>query len=107
MPAGFRFPTGEEIYDGIMSKIEPELLTANLKTLDAPYANETKEAHDARYARYSTAFATYKVEYAKWVSELHQAVAAYKRAVRKASEGVEGEQEAALLKNLEDQFASA
>jgi len=107
MPAGFRFPTGQEIYDGIMGRIEPELLTANLDRLDDPYKGETPEEHKKRYERYSRAFAQYKVEYGKWVANLNQAVAAYKRAVTQAAEGAEKEQEAELLKHLEDQMFSA
>lgn len=105
MPEGFQFPTGQQIYDMIMGQIEPELLTANLDTLDAPYAGESKDAHDARYERYSRAFAKYKVAYAQWVSELHQAIGSYKRAVRKAAEGANQEKEEQILKNLEDQFS--
>lgn len=107
LPEGFRFPTGEEVYDGIMSKIEPELVNANLPHLDEPYKGETPDEHTSRYARYSKAFAQYKVEYQKWVTNLRQAVAVYKRSVMKAAEGAEGEQEAALLKNLEDEMLTA
>jgi len=107
MPEGFRFPTGEEIYDSIMQKIEPELVNANLKALDAPYQGESEAEHKTRYERYSRAFAAYKVEYQKWVTNLRQAVGAYKKAVMKASEGAEKEEEAMLLKNLEDQFETA
>lgn len=106
LPQGIRFPSGEEIYDMIMQKIEPELTHANLPHLDEPYANETEAAHKTRYARYSKAFAAYKVEYKKWVARLHEAVAAYQRAVTRAAEGADKDQEEMILKNLEDQIHS-
>jgi hypothetical protein len=104
MPEGFRFPTGEEIYDGIMGKIEPELLNANLPHLDEPYAGETEAEHAARYERYSRSFATYKTEYQKWVGNLRHAVSVYKQAVMHAAEGAEMEQETELLKHLEEEI---
>ncbi len=50
------FESAETLYDFFMSHIEPDLVSANIPTLDTPYKNETKEEHDARYAQYSLAY---------------------------------------------------
>jgi len=96
--------TGEQIYDSIMSGIEPELVLANLESLDAPYASESAEEHTARYARYGKAFAQYAQKYALFISSLSNAVHVYKRAVLQAAEHVTGSKESELLQGLSDQM---
>lgn len=102
-----RIPSGTEIYDGIMSRIEPELLSTNLKTLDVPYKKETKDEHATRYKRYSKAFAEYKKRYSMWAQNFKRAIKAYKRAVTKAVERLtKGKEDLALLA-LEEQMKTA
>lgn len=74
-----QMPSGTEVYDGLMSAIEPELVSSNLAHLDEPYVNETPEEHDARYERYNNAFAQYEIAFAKWMSDLQQAVRSFRR----------------------------
>lgn len=100
-------PSGTEIYDRIMKQIEPELMTANLKKLDALYRKETKKEHAVRYQRYSKAFALYRKRYKAWGAALKKAVSAYKRAVTKAVERLTKGREDEVLRNLEEQMRTA
>lgn len=50
------FKSAEALYDFFMSHIEPDLVSANIPTLDVPYKGETEEEHDARYAQYTLAY---------------------------------------------------
>ncbi len=104
---GKALPTGQEIYDRLMSKIEPELVLKNLKKLDAPYKKETKAQRKKRYARYGKAFKEYRTQYKVWLSRVNLAIAAYKRAVVKASEKVSKTKEDAALAELEKQMKAA
>lgn len=45
----------DEIYDAIMGRIEPELTSAQIPTLEEKYKNETTEEKMARDARYAAA----------------------------------------------------
>jgi len=44
------------LYDFFMQFIEPDLMTKNIPTLDAPYAGETPEEKEDRYAQYEAAY---------------------------------------------------
>ncbi len=103
----FAFPTGREVYDRIIVKIEPELVTANLKKLDAPYKKETKAARKKRYARYAKALKQYRKEYNAWIARLRMAVSAYKKAVTRAVEKMNKTKEDDALKALEAQMFAA
>lgn len=103
----FTFPTGEEVYDKIMGSIEPELVRKNLKTLDAPYKDETEEEKKKRYARYSKAFAKYKVAYKEWITKLQTAVKVYKKTMMKVAEKQAKNEEDAMLSDLESQISLA
>lgn len=100
-------PTGEQVYDNIMKQIEPELVLANLQSLDEPYANETDTEHAARYERYGKAFAVYEERYNAWVSDLSSAVSAYKRAIGRATEKVARTREDSELESLASLMLSA
>ena len=102
-----RILSGTEIYDGIMSRIEPELLSTNLKKLDAPYKKETKDQHAARYKRYGKAFVEYRKRYAAWAKNFKRALKAYKRAVVKAVERLTKGKEDQVLLDLEAQIKTA
>lgn len=104
---GFAVPSGTEIYDAIMRKIEPELIRVNLDKLDAPYKNETEAEHRARYRRYSKAFAAYKKAFSAWSLNLKKAVQSYKRAVLKATEKVAKKDEETAMQSLEEQIKAA
>ena len=102
-----RIPTGPQIYDALMSKIEPELMRANLGALDAPYKDEAPEARAARYKRYSKAFIAYKKAFKDWSKQLNKAVKAYKTALFKTVETLSQSKQDAALQALELQLQSA
>lgn len=83
----FPLPTGDEIYDALMSKIDMELITVNIPTLDEKYKNESPADQVLRLKRYQTAYAEYDKAYAAWIQTLQGAVQTYRRhALRSAEE---------------------
>lgn len=97
-------PSGEEIYNALMSKINPELLSTNIDMLDAPYPNETEEEHAARYQRYSRDFAQYEKDYAAWLSGVHAELHTYKKEALRLSEAQSRKEEASFFTDLESQM---
>ncbi len=71
---GFDIPSGKEMYDLLMARIEPELLSENIPLLAQRYAKETPQQHEERMARYSQAYAKYDAAYAQWLTLLNAAV---------------------------------
>jgi hypothetical protein len=101
---GIKVPTGQQVYDALMRKIEPELITANLKKLDAPYKNESEADRKARYKRYSKAFQEYKKQFKDWSDNLRNAVKNFRRAVIKAAEKKNRTEEETAMQALEAQM---
>ncbi len=99
--------TGEQVYDSIMSRIEPELVLTNLEELDAPYADETEDERSLRYERYGKAFVKYREAYTAWIQSLSSAVSAYKKAVMRASEDVNKADEDSALESITSQIQIA
>lgn len=105
--ARFAFPTGAQMYDTLMQKIEPELVSANLKKLDTPYKDESAADRKKRYKRYSKAFATYKKAFKAWATKVHAAIAKYRKALVRAGEASNKKRENTMLQSLESQILSA
>ena len=82
-------PTGAQIYDGIMGKIEPELTTAMLETLEEKYRDESTEEHQVRMARYDVAFAEYDKQYGAFLMKLKVRADACRKSARKNSEAAD------------------
>jgi hypothetical protein len=74
-----RIPTGQEIFDIIMSHIEPELTSEGLKAIDAKYASETPEDKQARRKRYEQAFVRYEQAYQGYMATLNEQVQRFYR----------------------------
>lgn len=104
---GQPLPSGQEIYDRLMENVEPELVTANLATLDAPYKKESAGARTARYKKYAKAFAEYKKQYKVWLQNVKNAVTAYKKAITRAVEKASKNTEDQALLALEAQMSAA
>ena len=79
-------PSGREIYDSIMSKIEPELVSSSLPTLNEKYKNETAIEKKARTARYNEAFAKYYKQYNAYTADLEEQVFRYHKEAMKSIE---------------------
>ena len=94
----FPIPTGEEIYNQLMAKIEPVLMTSEIPSLQERYKDETPEQKDARTKRYDAAFAEYEKQYAQYATELQDTFKAFKKEAVKESQAIT---------SLDQQIASA
>jgi len=83
---------GQQVYDLIMSTIEPELTTSELPTLGEKYAEESPEEAQARVERYNRAFAEYDAQYQELMGGLEAQVQGYKREALATAEREEKEQ---------------
>jgi len=100
-------PTGTQIYDGIMGKIEPELTTAMLETLEEKYRDESTEEHQMRMARYDVAFAEYDKQYGSFLMRLKVRADACRKSARKSSEEADSAQENEHVTELLTEIAQA
>lgn len=60
---------GEEIYDQLMSKIEPELTSGHIHLLKEKYKNETPAQAKTRAERYNRAFSEYEKRCAQYEAD--------------------------------------
>ena len=104
---GITMPKAEDIYDAIMGKIELELLTTSLPTLDEKYKNETPEQKKARMERYAKAYAAFDAQYTEWITDLKKKFADYKRKALKIAEEKLKEHEAEKLANFDSLLDAA
>ena len=75
--------SGEEVYELIMGKIEPELTESQRPNLDEKYKNEMPEDNKTRLARYQKAFEQYDIDYKAYMEALEDSVRRYQTALRK------------------------
>jgi hypothetical protein len=94
----------EEIYDLLMGPIEPDLLLAVIPTLDATYAGETKEQHDARMKRYQAAYRAFDAELAKFMNTVNEQAGVAKKDSLKKKEAAARTEEQSALTSLESAF---
>ncbi len=102
-----KIPSGDEIYDALMSKIEPELMRDNLLHLDELYAGESEEDRAVRYQRYADAFVAYKEALREWMTRLQQAMHDYRQALVLAAEDVDQQEKGYALQGLESKISAA
>jgi hypothetical protein len=100
-----RIPSGAEVYDALMSRIEPDLVSSNIPLLDEKYKNESEAGRAERYKRYSIAFERVKKEFAKWHKELHGAIAVFYKNAMKTAESHAKNEEVHALSSLEQQLS--
>lgn len=105
--AGFAIPTGQELYDLLMAKIEPDLVTDQLPLLDAKYAKETPAQIKARAERYEKAFAEYDRQLAEYLGKLKEKVHEFQTTARQSIEHEVKEKEEKKLTSLEDEIQQA
>ncbi len=103
----FPLPTGREVYDALMSSIEPDLLTDVIPTLDQKYSGESAEHRHERYVRYRLAYKKYDEAYKAWSAELNDAVTHTCKEALKTAEKKSAAQEANTLSELESNMLSA
>lgn len=100
-------PTGDELYNLLMSAIEPDLTTDQLPLLDEKYKSETPEQAKARADRYEKAFAEYDKQLDAYLAKLEAKVHQYQSAARKSVEKEERVKEEKELSGLEDAIKAA
>ncbi len=102
-----QIPDGQTVYDWIMSRIEPELTTANREKLPELYANETPEQAQVRAARYAKAFEEYDKQYAQYRTAQEGGVHKFQRSIMAGVEARARGREEGDMANVEDQIKNA
>jgi predicted transcriptional regulator len=106
LPAGLELPSGQDVYDALMSEIEPELTSSQIPLLAKKYAKESASDKAARLKRYNAAYVSYGEAFKKWSDELNQLVIRMKHDAMASAESDDRTLEAADLSRLETSFAS-
>lgn len=101
-----KVPTGTDVYNGIMSGIEPDLVSDMIPLLEMKYAGETPAQNAVRLARYRAAYEEYERRFAAWATEMSQLVTKYRKGALKLQEQESREKDSSELLSLEDQFES-
>ena len=99
-------PSGKEIYNMIMSKIEPDLAYPQVESLDEKYKGESTEEKEQRMKKYQAANEKYDNQYQMYIQKLKGEVDAYKQAAFTYAEKKTAIEEAAQLKDLESSILS-
>lgn len=92
------------IYDKIMSNIEPELMLSTIPLLDAKYAGESKEEHELRMKRYSTAYKKFEEEFSKCKVALTPAIKSAKKDALRQKEQQSLSADTAALQSIVSHF---
>lgn len=96
-----QIPTGDEIYNSIMSQIEPELTSAQISLLEEKYKGETEGDQKVRMERYTKAFEEYEKQYGEYIATLDAQVRSFKRDAMSSTEGQSRAEDNAQLASLE------
>ncbi len=64
--------TPQWLYDELMSRIEPDLVSNQLPLLDQKYAGETEEEHAARMEQYAAAYVVFDACLAELAREMNE-----------------------------------
>ena len=106
MPDSIAIPTGDQLYNMLMSKIEVDLTTDQLPLLDEKYKNETPEQAQVRAQRYEKAFAEYDKQLAAYLAGLEAKVREYQTTARKSVEHEERVHEEEQLTGIEQEIST-
>ena len=99
-------PSATEIYDAIMSAIEPDLISSANPLLAEKYSSETDAEKKVRKERYKKAFKEYDAQYTEASKRLMSAVRSYKKDSFVELEKRVAQENAELLSELESTIAS-
>jgi hypothetical protein len=92
-----KLPSGRAVYDMLMAKIEPELVSSRLPELNALPPEEKR----LRMKKYANAFQAYDKAFLAWITHLHETVTNMTKSLRQESERLSGQQDADALRALE------
>lgn len=98
--------SGKELYDSIMSKIEPELVSAELPLLEQKFGNEPDDLKKERLARYAAAFKKYDVAYQVFLADIRQMIKQYKTDSFTWAESISGEKEGRTMEEINTQIST-
>ena len=102
-----QIPSGEEVYNGIMGRIEPDLLTTIIPTLEEKYKAESEMQRAARLERYKKAYEEYDHQYEAWTLELKTLVTRTRRESLESAEKKEKVKENEVLQSIDSQMKTA
>ncbi len=103
--SSIQIPGGPEIYDALMGKIDPDLLTVNVSHLDEKYAGETPEQKQTRLQRYRTAYEAYDAAFRAWVDQVQGTMNVFRSGALHAAERQDrAALDAPVLATLESQL---
>ncbi|MBT4119813.1 MAG: hypothetical protein HOG89_03810 [Candidatus Peribacter sp.] len=98
---------GAEVYNMIMGKIEPDLTSDMIDTLDEKYAGETEEEKVERMKKYAAAFIEYQKQFEAYMNDKKAEVKSFGRGLNQSIETDSTNKEASILDDLESQFSSS
>jgi len=96
-----KLPTAQELYNSLMSAIEPDLPSTNIPLLEKKYKDETAEQHVARMERYQKAFDEYDKEYETYMAKLTTDLAAHRTQANKTMEKRSQSRDGRAMEDLE------
>lgn len=99
-------PPADDMYDTLMEKIEPELVSTVIPTLMEKYKDETPKQAKVRVDRYNKAFAEYEKQMNANMDQLDQQVSLYQRHALASAEQKSRMEEETELAELEKNFSS-
>jgi hypothetical protein len=102
-----RIPTGQELFDAIMGRIEPELTSTAAAQVAEKYKSETAEERKVRMQRYELAFERYDQAYEGYIATLHTQVGRYRQESFQHVELKDRNQEQGVLDQLSNMFLQA
>ena len=106
-PAPPKIPTGRELYDALMSHIEPELTSAMAATLTEKYKGESVGDKEVRMRRYELAFERCDQAYNEYMHTLDAQVTRYQREAFSHAELSDREHDQGFLDHLGSLFQTA
>ena len=98
--------SGQQFYDQIMSRIEPELTTRQMPSLADKYKGETPQQAQARADRYAKAYAEYDKAHDAFVASTKEQVDLYRKEAFLSLEKEDRAKEQSALSRLEASFGS-
>ncbi len=98
---------GKELYDSIMSKIEPDLVSSQVVLLPQKYNNEPADLKRERLARYTAAFKKYDETYQTYLGHLRAQIKQYKTDAFAWAEEMSASAETEQMGQLSTQFATS
>jgi hypothetical protein len=101
-----QIPSGDDLYNTLMGRIEPDLTTDQLPLLDQKYKGESAEEAKVRAERYEKAFAEYDKQLAEYLAELQGKVREYQLSACRSVEHDDREKEERQLSALESTMDS-